>query len=80
MRKQLASTPLFWRVFWGNAAVLVVVVVVLVFGPLQMSAPLTLTESVSLVAGVALALALTPRAHASGIPALRRAGGPHAPA
>jgi two-component system, NarL family, sensor histidine kinase UhpB len=59
VRKQLASTPLFWRVFWGNATVLVVVVVVLVFGPLQMSAPLTLTESISLGAGVALALALT---------------------
>jgi two-component system sensor histidine kinase UhpB len=59
VRKQLASTPLFWRVFWGNAAVLLVVVVVLVFGPLQVSAPLTLTESISLVAGVALALALT---------------------
>jgi two-component system sensor histidine kinase UhpB len=57
MRKQLASAPLFWRVFWGNAAVLVVVVVALVVGPLQMSAPLTLTESISLVAGVALALA-----------------------
>jgi two-component system, NarL family, sensor histidine kinase UhpB len=59
MRKQLASTPLFWRVFWGNAAVLVVVVVALVFGPLQMSAPLTLTESISLLAGVALALAIS---------------------
>ena len=59
MRKQLASTPLFWRVFWGNAAVLVVVVLSLVFGPLQMSAPLTLTESISLLAGVALALAIS---------------------
>jgi two-component system sensor histidine kinase UhpB len=59
VRKQLASTPLFWRVFWGNAAVLVVVVGVLVFGPLQMSAPLTLTESISLVAGVALALVIS---------------------
>ena len=59
MRKPLVSAPLFWRVFWGNAAVLVVVVVALVFGPPQMSAPLTLTESVSLVVGVALALALT---------------------
>ena len=59
MRRQLASTPLFWRVFWGNAAVLVVVLVALVFGPLQMSAPLTPTESISLVAGVALALAVT---------------------
>jgi len=59
VRKQLASTPLFWRVFWGNAAVLVLVVVLLVFGPLQASAPLTLTESIGLVAGVALALAIS---------------------
>jgi two-component system sensor histidine kinase UhpB len=59
MRRQLASTPLFWRVFWGHAAVLVVVVVALVFGPLQVSAPLTVTESISLVAGVALALAIS---------------------
>jgi two-component system sensor histidine kinase UhpB len=59
VRKQLASAPLFWRVFWGNAAVLVVLVVVLVFGPLQTSAPLTLAESISLVASVALALAFT---------------------
>ena len=50
---------MFWRVFWGNAVVLVVVVVVLVFGPLQISAPLTLTESIGLVASVAFALALT---------------------
>jgi two-component system sensor histidine kinase UhpB len=59
MRKQLASTPLFWRVFWGNAAVLVAVVLLLVFGPLQISAPLTLTESISLLAGVAVALAIS---------------------
>jgi two-component system sensor histidine kinase UhpB len=36
-----------------------VVVVALVFGPLQVSAPLTVTESISLVAGVALALAIS---------------------
>jgi two-component system sensor histidine kinase UhpB len=59
VRKQLASTPLFWRVFWGNAAVLVLAVVLLVFGPLQTSAPLTLIESIGLVAGVALALAIS---------------------
>jgi two-component system sensor histidine kinase UhpB len=59
VRKQLASTPLFWRVYWGNAAVLVVVVVLLVFGPLRMSAPLTLTEAISLVLGIALALAVS---------------------
>jgi two-component system, NarL family, sensor histidine kinase UhpB len=59
MRKQLASTPLFWRVFWGNAAVLIVVVAVLVFGPLAMSAPLSVTESLSLLACVALALVIS---------------------
>jgi hypothetical protein len=35
---------MFWRVFWGNAVVLVAVVMVLVFGPLQLSAPLTLAD------------------------------------
>ena len=59
MRKQLASTPLFWRVFWGNAAVLIVVVAVLVFGPLATSAPLSVTESLSLLACVALALVIS---------------------
>jgi len=59
MRKRLASTPLFWRVFCGHAAVLVAVVVALVFGPLQASPPLTVTESISLAAGVALALAIS---------------------
>jgi two-component system sensor histidine kinase UhpB len=59
MRRQLASAPLFWRVFWGNAAVLVVVVLALVFGPLRMSTPLTVTESVGLVASVALALTIS---------------------
>jgi two-component system, NarL family, sensor histidine kinase UhpB len=54
VRKPLASRPLFWRVFWGNAIVLVVVVLGLVFG--QVSAPLTLAESILLVAVVALAL------------------------
>ena len=55
MRKSLASRPLFWRVFWGNAVVLVVVVVVVG----QLSAPLTVTESILLVAVVALALAVS---------------------
>ena len=59
MRKSLASRPLFWRVFWGNAAVLVVVVAALVFGPSDVSAPLTLAESLLLVTGVALALAIS---------------------
>ena len=57
MRKPLASRPLFWRVFWGNAVVLAVVVMGLVFG--RVSAPLTLTESIVLVATVAVALAIT---------------------
>ena len=59
MRRLLASRPLFWRVFWGNAAVLVVVVLGLVFGPLDMSAPLTLAESILRVAGLAVALAIS---------------------
>ena len=59
MRKLLASRPLFWRVYWGNAAVLFVVVLGLVFGPLDTSAPLTLGESVLLTAGVGLALAIS---------------------
>ena len=45
MRKQLASTPLFWRVFWGNAAVLVLLAAALALGPLHASGPLGLTGS-----------------------------------
>ncbi len=59
MRKQLASTPLFWRVFWGNAAVLVLAVAALALGPLRVSPPLGLTELVVLLVGVAIALAIS---------------------
>src|SRR4051794_16935234 len=56
MSKPLASTPLFWRVFWGNAAVLVLVVVGLVFGPLRAALPLSLPESIGVLTAVAVAL------------------------
>src|SRR5215203_7441364 len=56
MRKWLASTPLFWRVFWGNAAVLVLAVAALALGPFHASAPLGLTEVIGLLAVVAIAL------------------------
>ena len=80
MRRQLASTPLFWRVFWGNAAVLVLAVAALALGPLHVSAPLGLTGSSALLAGVVVALVDQPPADASGLPSVRRAGGPNAPA
>jgi two-component system sensor histidine kinase UhpB len=59
MRKWLASTPLFWRVFWGNAAILVLAVVALALGPLHVSAPLGLTEVVALLVVVAIALGVS---------------------
>ena len=76
MRKQLASTPLFWRVFWGNAAVLVVVVVVLVFGPLQIVGSVDADRIDQPGGGRCPRARDQPRAHASGVPAVRRAGGP----
>jgi two-component system, NarL family, sensor histidine kinase UhpB len=59
VRKQLAATPLFWRVYVGNAAVLILAVTVLVLGPLPAAGPLHVTEVVALLAGVAVALALS---------------------
>ena len=59
MRKWLASTPLFWRVFWGNAAVLVLAVAALALGPFHASAPLGLTEVVGLLVVVAIALGVS---------------------
>ena len=78
MRKPLASRPLFWRVFWGNAVVLAVVVMGLVFG--QVSAPLTLTESIVLVATVAVALAISLVLMRPAFRPFDAAGGPYAPA
>ena len=57
MRKQLASTPLFWRVFWGNAAVLVLLAAALALGPLHASGPLGLAGMLVAV-GLALAISL----------------------
>jgi two-component system, NarL family, sensor histidine kinase UhpB len=59
MRQPLASTPLFWRVFWGNAAVLVLVVLGIAFGPLRAALPLSVAESIGLLAAVAAALAVS---------------------
>jgi two-component system sensor histidine kinase UhpB len=59
MRKHLASTPLFWRVFWTNAAVLVVATAALAFGPLTVSAPVGPTELVVLLVGLVITLAMS---------------------
>ena len=59
MRKQLASTPLFWRVFWSNAAVLVLAVASLAIGPLAVSTSVGLAELVGLLVVVAIALAVS---------------------
>jgi two-component system sensor histidine kinase UhpB len=56
MRKQLASTPLFWRVFWGNAAVLVLLAATLALDPLHASGSLGVA---GLLVGVGLALAIS---------------------
>src|SRR5215210_6032245 len=57
MRKQLASTPLFWRVFFGNAAVLILATAALTLGPLHAANRLDFTEAVGLLGVVAIALA-----------------------
>jgi two-component system, NarL family, sensor histidine kinase UhpB len=57
VRKQLASTPLFWRVFWGNAAVLVLLAAALALGPLHVSGPLGLA-GLLIAVGLALAISL----------------------
>lgn len=59
MRKHLASTPLFWRVFWTNAAVLVVAMAALALGPLTVSAPVTLTQLGILLAGLVTTLIIS---------------------
>ena len=56
MRRHLASTPLFWRVFWTNAAVLVVAMAALALGPLTVSAPVRLTQLGVLLAGLVITL------------------------
>lgn len=59
MRKRLASTPLFWRVFWSNATVLTVAVGALTFGPLPVSRPLEPPELLVLLVGLGLALGIS---------------------
>lgn len=59
MRKYLASTPLFWRVFWTNAAVLVMAMAALALGPLTLSAPVTVTQLGVLLAGLVITLIIS---------------------
>jgi len=59
MRKYLASTPMFWRVFWTNAAVLVVAMAALALGPLTVSAPVTATQLGVLLAGLIITLIIS---------------------
>jgi two-component system, NarL family, sensor histidine kinase UhpB len=56
---RLSSLPLFWRVFYTNAAVLVLAFVALVFAPVTVSVPPRLTELIVLAIGLAAMLAIT---------------------
>jgi two-component system sensor histidine kinase UhpB len=49
--------PLFWRVFLINTAPLVVAVLLLMFAPVTLHAPIRLTEALILVAGLGVILA-----------------------
>lgn len=59
MLVRLSSLPLFWRVFYTNAAVLVLAFVALVFAPVTVSVPPRLTELIVLAIGLAAMLAIT---------------------
>jgi two-component system sensor histidine kinase UhpB len=59
MRRHLASTPLFWRVFWSNAAVLVLAVSALTLGPWRVSPPLGPTDGLVLLVSLGLALGIS---------------------
>src|SRR4051812_20110702 len=59
MRNRLASTPLFWRVFWTNAAVLVLAAAALAVGPVAVRVPLTASEGIVLVLGLVVLLAVS---------------------
>ena len=59
MLVRLSSLPLFWRVFYTNAAVLVLAFVALVFAPVTVSVPPRLTELIVLAIGLAAMLAMT---------------------
>jgi two-component system sensor histidine kinase UhpB len=56
---RLSSLPLFWRVFYTNAAVLVLAFLALVFAPVTVSVPPRLTELIVLAVGLAGMLAIT---------------------
>lgn len=58
MRRQLASLPLFWRVFGTNAAVLVLATASLVLAPVTVSVPVAATEVLVLLAGLLVMLAV----------------------
>ena len=59
MRAVIVSMPLFWRVFATTAAVLVLATLGLIFAPVTVSIPVSLTELVVLLGGLAAMLALT---------------------
>src|SRR4051794_13362559 len=56
MRAWVSSIPLFWRVFATNAVVLGLAFVVLVLGPVSVSAPVAAGEVVVLAAGLVVLL------------------------
>ena len=59
MRRRIASLPLFWRLFYVNAAVLVVATTALALAPVTVSVPVRLWELVVLLAGLGVLLVLT---------------------
>ena len=59
MRRRIASLPLFWRLFYANAAVLVVATTALALAPVTVSVPVRLWELVVLLAGLGVLLVLT---------------------
>lgn len=59
MRAVIVSMPLFWRVFATTAAVLVLATLGLIFAAVTVSIPVSLTELVVLLGGLAAMLALT---------------------
>lgn len=59
MRRRIASLPLFWLLFYVNAAVLVLATTALALAPVTVSAPVKLWELAVLMAGLGVLLALT---------------------
>ena len=58
MRRRIASLPLFWRLFYANAAVLVVAMTALALAPVTVSVPVRLWELDLLLAGLGVLLVL----------------------